>query len=71
MEVVYKGGACYIREDIICHEPDLNHRSIDLELLTVSILLQDQRKYFLCTCIVYCPTIGNYTVAFNKLTDVM
>lgn len=67
---IHGGGvACYIREDVNYQELDLNYSTVDLELLTITILLEDHRKYFLC--ILYRPPSGNYTVALNKLTDVL
>lgn len=65
---VHGGGvACYIRDDIIVEQPNLNTSTIDLELLTICLLIQDRRKIFLC--IIYRPPSGNYNVAINKLTD--
>lgn len=67
---IHGGGvACYIRDDLIYQELEFNHSTVDLELLTLSLLLPDLRKYYLC--IVYRPPSGNYSIAINKLKDVI
>lgn len=64
-----EGVACYIWNDITVEQLDMNISTVDLEMLTLNFLIQDRRKIFLY--IVYCPPSGNYSVAINKLIDVI
>lgn len=67
---IHGGGvACYVREDIIFHETELNFSSLDLEILTLNVLPKEHREYFLS--IVYRPPSGNYHVALNKISDII
>lgn len=67
---IHGGGvACYLRDDIIFSELKHSFSGLDIELLTLSLSLQDQRTYFLC--ITYRPPSGNYHVALSRSSEVI
>lgn len=64
------GIVCYVKSKITAFELyDNNICSVDLELLSLRLNLCDQRTHFLC--IAYRPPSGNYSIALNKITDVV
>lgn len=67
---IHGGGIlCYVKSNLISYSMNLAVATIDLEQLVVSIRLKDQRVYYVC--VVYRPPSGNYTVALNKLMDLV
>lgn len=67
---IHGGGlACYVKINYTSLMLDLNISSVDLEMLTLSLKLPDQRTFFVSTT--YRPPSGNYHVALNKISDVI
>lgn len=67
---IHGGGlACYVKNSIVSTDLEIYFSTIDLELMVIGVRLSDQRTHFVC--IAYRPPSGNYSVALNKLMDVV